>query len=57
LIGSAHRLNFGDKLITDEVTDLHEDWMIHADQILADEQILAAVYEALARRRLLSRAP
>jgi IS5 family transposase len=47
--------NFGDKLIADEVKDLHEDWMIHADQVLADEQILAVVYEALAKRRLLSR--
>jgi hypothetical protein len=33
--------NFGDKLIADEVKDLNEDWMIHADQVLADEQILA----------------
>jgi IS5 family transposase len=47
--------NFGDKLIADEVKDLHEDWMIHADQVLADEQILAVVYEALAKRRHLSR--
>jgi transposase, IS5 family len=47
--------NFGDKLIADEVKDLQEDWMIHADQVLADEQILAAVYEALAMRRHLSR--
>jgi IS5 family transposase len=47
--------SFGDKLIADEVKDLHEDWMIHADQVLADEQILAVVYEALAKRRHLSR--
>jgi hypothetical protein len=36
--------NFGDKLIADEVKDLQEDWMIHADQVLADEQILELVY-------------
>jgi IS5 family transposase len=47
--------NFGDKLIADEVKDLHEDWMIHADQVLADEQILAVVYEALGKRHPLSR--
>jgi IS5 family transposase len=49
------QLNFGDKLIADEVSGLHENWMVHADRVLADEQILATVYEALARRRLLSR--
>ena len=47
--------SFGDKLIAEEVKDLHEDWMVHADQVLADEVILALVYEALARRRRLSR--
>jgi transposase, IS5 family len=47
--------NFGDKLIADEVKDLNEDWMIHADQVLADEQILAVVYEALGKRHRLSR--
>jgi transposase, IS5 family len=47
--------SFGDKLIAEEVKDLHEDWMVHADQVLADEDILALVYEALARRRRLSR--
>jgi transposase, IS5 family len=47
--------NFGDKLIADEVKDLQEAWMIHADQVLADEQILELVYEALAKRRHLSR--
>ena len=34
---------FGDGLITDEVKDLHEDWMKHADQVLADKEIVAAV--------------
>ena len=41
---------FGDGLITDEVKDLHEEWMKHADQVLADKEIVAAVYEALAKR-------
>ena len=44
------QLGFGDGLIADEVSDLREDWMRHADQVLADEQIVAAVYEALAKR-------
>jgi hypothetical protein len=30
------------------VSDLREDWMEHADEVLADQQIVAAVYEALA---------
>jgi hypothetical protein len=47
--------SFGDKLIAEEVKDLHEDWMIHADEVLADEEILVVVYEALAKRRRLSR--
>jgi hypothetical protein len=29
--------------------------MVHADQVLGDEQILTVAYEALARRRSLSR--
>ena len=47
--------SFGDGLIAEEVSDLREDWMRHADQVLADEQIVAAVYEALARRHPKSR--
>jgi IS5 family transposase len=46
---------FGDGLITDEVKDLHEEWMKHADQVLADKEIVAAVYEALAKRHPQSR--
>jgi IS5 family transposase len=49
------QFNFGDKLIADEVDGLYEGWMIHVDQVLADEKIVAAAYEALAKRRLLSR--
>jgi IS5 family transposase len=43
------QLSFGDGLIAEEVDDLCEEWMQHADRVLADEQIIAAVYEALAR--------
>ncbi len=35
--------SFGDGLIAEEVADLCEDWMKHADQVLDDEQIVAAV--------------
>src|SRR5207302_10021692 len=45
----------GDGLIAEEVRDLHEDWMRHADQVLANNEIVAAVYEALARRHPHSR--
>ena len=44
----GHSCSFGDGLIAEEVSDLREDWMQHADQVLADEQMVAAVYEALA---------
>ena len=47
--------SFGDGLITEEVSDLREDWMRHADQVLADEQMVAAVYEALGKRHPKSR--
>src|SRR6516165_247918 len=47
--------SFGDGLIAEEVKDLHEAWMKHADQQLADPQIVAAVYEALATRHPHSR--
>jgi transposase, IS5 family len=49
------QLSFGDGLIAEEVSDLREAWMTHADQVLADEQIVAAVYEALAKRHPKSR--
>ena len=49
------QLSFGDGLICEEVSDLREDWMRHADQVLADEAVIAAVYEALARRHPKSR--
>ena len=47
--------SFGDGLIAEEVSDLREDWMKHADTVLADEAIVAAVYEALAKRHPKSR--
>jgi len=47
--------SFGDGLIAEEVSDLREDWMKHADAMLADEEIVAAVYEALAKRHPKSR--
>src|SRR5215467_10633777 len=47
--------SFGDGLIAAEVADLHEVWMRQADRVLEDPQIVAAVYEALARRHPKSR--
>jgi len=49
------QLSFGDGLIAEEVSDLREGWMKHADAVLADEAIVAAVYEALAKRHPKSR--
>jgi IS5 family transposase len=47
--------SFGDGLIAAEVGDLREDWMAHADGVLADEALVAAVYEALGKRHPKSR--
>ena len=49
------QLSFGDGLIADEVEDLREKWMTHADGVLEDEQLVATIYEALAKRRPKSR--
>jgi transposase-like protein DUF772 len=49
------QLHFGDGLIADELSDLREEWMKHADQVLEDEQLVATVYEALAKRSPKSR--
>ena len=46
---------FGDGLIAEEVKDLHEEWMKHADRVLGDKEIVAAIYEALAKRHPQSR--
>jgi IS5 family transposase len=47
--------SFGDGFVADAVPDWQEAWMPHADVILADDQIVAAVYEALGRRHPQSR--
>lgn len=49
------QLSFGDGLIAEEISDLHEPWMRHADEVLADEQIVGTVYEALSKRHPKSR--
>jgi IS5 family transposase len=47
--------SFGDGLIAAEVADLREAWMTQVDAMLADDTIIAAVYEALAQRHPQSR--
>lgn len=49
------QLSFAEGFIAEEVTDLWEDWMRPADQVLDDDQLLTNVYEALAKRRPQSR--
>jgi IS5 family transposase len=49
------QLGFGDGLIAEEIGDLCENWMPHADEVLADEEIVAIVYKALGKRRPKSR--
>ena len=51
----CRQLSFADGLITEEVSDLRDGWMEHADAVLADEAIVSAVYEALAKRHPKSR--
>jgi IS5 family transposase len=53
----ARRLqrSFGDGLIAAEVKDLHDPWMPHVDTILADDEIIATVHQALAQRHPNSR--
>ena len=48
----ARRLqrSFGDGLIAAEIKDLQESWMQHADVVLQDDAIIAAVHQALAHR-------
>jgi transposase, IS5 family len=41
---------FGDGLIEDEVEGLSEEWMIHADRVLEDEQLIAIFFEELGKR-------
>ncbi|MCL2645263.1 MAG: ISNCY family transposase [Betaproteobacteria bacterium] len=49
------QLSFGDGLITEEVSDLRESWMPYADAVLADEEVVRIVYEALGKRHPKSR--
>ena len=49
------QLSFAEGLIAEEVTDLWEDWMRPADEVLDDDQLLTTVYEALVKRRPRSR--
>ena len=53
----ARRLqrSFGDGLIAVEIKDLQESWMQHADVVLQDDAIIAAVHQALAQRHPNSR--
>jgi transposase, IS5 family len=36
------QLSFGEGLIAEEVSQLRDDWMAHADRLLEDEQASAA---------------
>ena len=47
--------SFGEGLIEEETANLWEPWMRHADQVLEDERLVKAVYEALLKRRPKSR--
>ncbi|MGH7393796.1 MAG: ISNCY family transposase [Candidatus Rokuibacteriota bacterium] len=42
--------NFADGLIAEEISDLREPWMQHADQVLRDDALLTIVQEALSKR-------
>jgi IS5 family transposase len=42
--------SFGDGLIAAEIDDLREDWMAYADRVLADEELVTTVYQALGKR-------
>ena len=44
------QLSFGEGLIAEEVSDLREEWMTHADEILRDEEIVTNKSESLGRR-------
>ena len=42
--------SFADGLIAEEVSDLRDSWMQHADEILRDDAVLTIVQQALSRR-------
>lgn len=46
---------FGDGFVAETVIDLQEAWMRHTDALLDDEDLLATVHDALARRHPQSR--
>ena len=47
--------SFGDGLIAVEIKELQESWMQHADVVLQDDAIIAAVHQALEHRHPNSR--
>ena len=49
------QLSFGEGLIAEEVSQLREGWMAHADKLLDDEQLVSVVFEALCKRHRKSR--
>src|SRR5262249_49356783 len=49
------QLGFGDAFIQEQTTSLWEPWMVQADRVLQDEQLIAVVFEALLKRRPKSR--
>jgi transposase, IS5 family len=51
----SSQYSFGDGLIAEQTGELWEPWMRQADQVLDDEQLIDAVYEALLKRRAKSR--
>ena len=55
IVMRRRQLSFADGLIAEEVSDLRDGWMEHADLVLSDEAIVSVVYEALARRHPKSR--
>ena len=48
----ARRLqrSFADGFVTEEVTDLWEPWMRHADQVLEDDALLTLIQQEMAKR-------
>jgi hypothetical protein len=48
---------FGDGLIEDEVEGLSEEWMINADRVLENEQLIAIFFEELGKRHPKSKSP
>jgi IS5 family transposase len=49
------QLSFGEGLIAEEIDQLREPWMAHADRLLEDEKLVEAVFNALSKRHGKSR--